>query len=471
MALSLRARLTVWYTVLLLVSVAVLSGAVLLLDWHLLLKQADESLDTLSLAAVNVIHDELAEHDDLSAAAREMEAVVQRRQFVVEVFDGRGAVVNAIDAPLVVPDDLLAAARPRLAATISGTGGRRWRVSLHAGRDASRPYVVGVAAPIEELEEQWHTLLTACLVGIPLVLALAAAGGWWLGRAGLRPLSAMALQAREITANTLDSRLSIPDAGAELGQLAESFNSVLGRLGTALATQRRFMADASHELRTPVSIVRTAADVTLGRPERDEVEYREALAAISDQSARLARLVDDMLVLARADAGGYPMQTSRVDLSALVRGGVRDLMPRAEGKLIALTVAADAAPVNGDATLLRRLFENLLSNAIAYTPRHGSVAVSVARADGHVLLRVRDSGPGIPVDERERIFERFVRLDPARESGGAGLGLSIARWVAEAHGGDLRVESSGPGGTVFTATLPVDRCPMTDVRCPMSDDR
>src|SRR5690348_5114719 len=298
MALSLRARLTVWYTVLLLVSVAVLSGAVLLLDWHLLVKQADESLETLSLAAVNVIQDELAEHDDLSTAAREMEAVVRRRQFVVEVFDGRGVMVGPAKTPLGVPPELLASAKPRIVATISGAGGGQWRVSLHAGRDTAHPYVVAVAAPLGEVQEQWRALRTACVIGLPLLLALAAAGGWWLGRAGLQPLTAMAQQAREITASTLDSRLSVPDAGEELRQLAESFNSVLGRLATALATQRRFMADASHELRTPVSIVRTAADVTLGRPERDEAEYREALAAISDQSVRLARLVDDMLVLA-----------------------------------------------------------------------------------------------------------------------------------------------------------------------------
>lgn len=456
MALSLRARLTVWYSVLLLVSVAVLSGAVLLLDWHLLVRQADESLDALSLTAVKVVQDELAEHDDLATATREMEAVVQRRQFVVEVFDARGGFVGTVQAPLDLPATLIAAAHPRATATIKGPGGRHWRVSARTGPDPTHQYLVAVAAPLDEVEEQWQALVTACTIGIPLVLALAAAGGWWLGRAGLRPLTAMAAEARAITARTPDRRLSVPDAGEELRHLADAFNSVLGRLGSALATQRRFMADASHELRTPVSIVRTAADVTLSRPERDEGEYREALAAIAEQSARLARLVDDMLVLARADAGGYPMQIARVDLGSLVRSGIRDLMSRADDKEIRINVAGEDAAVRGDPTLLRRLFENLLSNAIAYTAREGAVDVSVARDNGHVLLRVADTGPGIPSQDQERIFERFVRLDPARERGGAGLGLSIARWVAEAHGGELRVESSGPAGTIFRATLPAD---------------
>jgi signal transduction histidine kinase len=172
---------------------------------------------------------------------------------------------------------------------------------------------------------------------------------------------------------------------------------VLGRLGDAIATQRRFMADASHELRTPVSIMRTAADVTLNQPTREEGEYREALTAVSQQSARLARLVDDMLVLARSDAGGYPVVRAVMDLDGVVQDSIRELTPRAAAR-----------------------------------------------------------GPGIPLEQRDRVFERFVRLDPARGEGGTGLGLSIARWAAETHGGRVDIVRSGPDGTVFSATLPAD---------------
>ena len=214
------------------------------------------------------------------------------------------------------------------------------------------------------------------------------------------------------------------------------------------------MADASHELRTPVSIMRTAADVTLSRPSRDEGEYREALAAVAQQASRLTRLVDDMLVLARADGGGYPITIASVDMTALVTECVHELQARADDKRITVRTSLDAVTLKGDEALLRRMFSNLFGNALTYTPRGGSVDVSLVKHGEDVVLRVADSGPGIPPEDRERVFERFVRLDPARGAGGAGLGLAIARWVAEAHGGGVRLVSSGPGGSIFSANLP-----------------
>jgi heavy metal sensor kinase len=305
------------------------------------------------------------------------------------------------------------------------------------------------------MEDQWRTLLEACAIGVPFVMAIAAAGGWWLGRRGLRPLRVMADQARSITARTPESRLVVSGAGRELDAVAASFNHVLDRLGSALVTQRRFMADASHELRTPVSIMRTAADVTLGQPRRDEAEYRDALQAVAQQSSRLARLVDDMLVLARADAGGYPVLRAEVDLDAIVSDSVRELAPRAAAKDIRVTTRLEPVSVTADEALLRRLLGNLLSNALTYTPRGGTVAVTMVSRPGVVSIHVADTGPGIPAGDRERVFERFVRLDPARSEGGAGLGLAIARWAAEVHGGQVELLRSDSAGSVFSATLPV----------------
>ena len=309
--------------------------------------------------------------------------------------------------------------------------------------------------PLREVEEQWRTLAKACAIGVPFVMFVAVAGGWWLGRRGLHPLAVIADQARGITARTPEARLDVPAAGAELDAVAESFNRVLDRLGTALETQRRFMADASHELRTPVSIMRTAADVTLSQPARDEPEYREALAAVSQQSARLTRLVDDMLVLARADAGGYPVVRAEVDLDAIVGGCVRELAPRAAAKQITVTSRVEPVSVVADESLLRRMIGNLLTNALAYTPAGGAVDVVMVHRRGAISIQVSDTGPGIPPADRERVFERFVQLDPARGEGGAGLGLAIARWIAEAHGGRVELLASGAAGSVFAATIPV----------------
>ena len=454
MTLSLRTRLTVWYSALLLLALVVFTATVLWLHWRLLVRQSDESLEALAITGANVVADELAEHATLGGAAREMADVVRHEHYVVGVLDAGGIPLREL--PMTLPIGPVPGASPREARrrTITDHDGRDWRLALRT-RDASgQHFTVVIAAPLAEIEEQWRALIDACVIGVPFVMALAVAGGWWLGRRGLRPLDVMAAQARGITAQTPDQRLDVPGAGPELDAVAGSFNHVLDRLGSALVTQRRFMADASHELRTPVSIMRTAADVTLSQPQREEAEYREALQAVSQQSARLARLVDDMLVLARADAGGYPVVRTEVDLDAIVDDCVRELAPRAAAKSIRMTTHLEPVSVTADEALLRRLLGNLLSNALTYTAAGGSVAVTMVSQPGTVSVRVADTGPGIPQEDRARVFERFVRLDPARGEGGAGLGLAIARWAAEAHGGQVDLLSSGPGGSVFSATLP-----------------
>jgi two-component system OmpR family sensor kinase len=453
-ALSLRTRLTAWYAVLLVLTVAVFSTAVLWLHWRLVIDQFDEGIQSIAATAANVVDEELGELNALPAAAAEMAAVVRPHDFTVQVLDASGAPLLKTEKEVPLPPPTTAAGFTTVTTTLQDARGRSWRVTARSGESKGHRYLVVVGAPLDEPMEQWTTLLRACLIGIPIALVFAVAGGLWLGRHGLRPLSSMAAEAEAITARTPDARLTAPRSAAELEQLAASFNTVLDRLGSALSTQRRFMADASHELRTPISIMRTAADVTLSRPARDEAEYRDALSAVAQQTSRLTRLVDDMLVLARADGGGYPMTIASVDLAQLVGDCVRELRVQAEDKGIAVRPSLAPATLKGDEALLRRMLSNLLGNALTYTPRGGVVSIALTNGGGRVEVSVADTGPGIPPEDRERVFERFVRLDRARASGGAGLGLAIARWVAEAHGGGVRVLSTGPAGTVFVATLP-----------------
>ena len=262
MTISLRTRLTLWYSALLLLALVLFTATVLWLHWHLMVRQADDSLRALAIAAVNVVDAELAEHATLDEAAREMVGVVRQRNYEAAVLDASGTkLMGGVAAPLLVAFQQPGAGMR----TVTGSDGRPWRLVLRSGGSGDARFTVLIAAPLAELEEQWRALVKACAIGVPFVMLIAAAGGWWLGQRGLRPLEALAHQARDITGRTPDKRLAVPGAGPELDAVASAFNLVLDRLGLALATQRRFMADASHELRTPVSILRTAAEVTLSQ--------------------------------------------------------------------------------------------------------------------------------------------------------------------------------------------------------------
>jgi signal transduction histidine kinase len=220
--------------------------------------------------------------------------------------------------------------------------------------------------------------------------------------------------------------------------------------------QRQFTADASHELRTPVALVRAAADVTLSRDHREEAEYREALAIVSNQARRMSRLVEDMLVLARADAGGYPLRPVDLYFDEVIAECCRavDVLAAERGVTIRSSGAPEI-PFRGDEDLLRQLVLNVLQNAVQHTPEGGSVAIAIERDAAVVKMRVTDTGSGVPPGDEQRIFDRFVQLDPSRRGQGTGLGLPIARWIAEAHHGTLVLERSGAGGSTFCVSLPV----------------
>jgi signal transduction histidine kinase len=228
-------------------------------------------------------------------------------------------------------------------------------------------------------------------------------------------------------------------------------------LVTTLKAQRQFMSDASHQLRTPVSIVRTTAQVTLERPTRSEREYRESLTLVADQSARLARMVDGMFLLARAEAHGVPLQRELVNVDDLVGECARAVRVFADQRGVTVDVSgATELAFSGDDLLLRQMIGNLLDNAIRHA--NSAVTANVERATNAIVLRIADDGTGVPPAARDRIFERFVHLDAdGRNAGGSGLGLPIARWIAEAHQGTLILEATGVTGSCFTVSLPCHR--------------
>jgi len=301
---------------------------------------------------------------------------------------------------------------------------------------------------------------------VPITIALASAGGYFLARKNLAPVADMTRRADRISESTLHDRLAVQNPADELGRLAATLNRLLDRLDLAFERQRRFIADASHELRTPLAILQGESEVALASPSRTPEEYRESLSALQHEARRLARIVEDMFTLSRADAGQYPVNSRPLYLDEVVADCAHSVRTLAAAKSIALEVESGGELLfSGDESLLSRMLLNLLDNAIKYTPGGGKVAVAVRATVAGAQITVTDSGPGIPREFQSRIFERFFRVDQARtrahsppggSAGGAGLGLSIAKWIAEAHGGALHLTRSDPGGTVFSVMLPAE---------------
>jgi len=296
------------------------------------------------------------------------------------------------------------------------------------------------------------------LLGLPLAAAIAGFGGYTLARRALAPVDHMAEQARLITAERLKERLPVDNPKDELGRLATVFNQTLMRLESSFEQMRRFTSDASHELRTPLTAMRSVGEIGL-RGRREASDYREIIGSMLEEVDRLSLLVDRLLTLSRADSGESMLSRDRVDLAELAEEVTAQLDVLAEEKQQSLTVeAAGPTLCLGDRMVLRQALLNLVDNAIKYSPVAGRIAVRVSTSvNGMAVLDVSDTGPGIPLDLRPRVFDRFYRADRSRSrenGGGTGLGLSIARWAVEVNGGQLTLESSEGAGATFRITLP-----------------
>ncbi len=294
------------------------------------------------------------------------------------------------------------------------------------------------------------------LGAVPLTLVIASVGGLFLANRALGPIDRLTRRARTITAQDLSQRMDVKHGNDEVGRLATTLDEMIGRLEAAFLSQRRFAADASHELRTPLAVVRSSVDLALDR-ERTTDEYRETLLSVRQEVARMSRIVNDLLVLARADAGRQPLELEEFAADKLLLDIVESAHPlAAEYDMMIRRGEVAEVDIRADESRLTQLVLNLVDNAIKYTPAGGSIVLSSKVVGTEILFEVSDTGIGVAEEDRERIFERFYRVDKARsrEKGSSGLGLSIVRWIAEAHGGGVRVVPRDGPGTTFEARIP-----------------
>ncbi len=442
--LSVRARLTLWHAGVLMLIVCAFAAGFLLFVRARLFEELDRQL-LRELTTIDwVYHNEPWELKDLASESGITHFRITADGNLHHQTEGweREGLARALKDAGSMP-----------AASWTAPDGRSYRVQAVA--DSS----YHIAAAMEETSFR-HTLWTLAAVlamGVPFAVGLAIAGGYFLAGRVLSPVGAMADKARQITADSLGERLPVGNPRDEFGRLATVFNDTLSRLHDSFDRLRRFTSDASHELRTPLTAMRSVGEVALQAP-LDSGGYRDVIGSMLEEVERLTRLVDSLLTLTRADSGATRPVREVVELAALAGIVAEHLRVLAEEKQQSLSVDA-AAPVEAvcDPAILRLALMNLLHNAIKYTPNGGAIRVrATATASGQPSIEVQDTGPGIPAAHRERIFERFYRMDPdrSRESGGTGLGLAIARWAVAANGGRIELESEESRGSLFRIVLP-----------------
>src|SRR5216683_1999789 len=458
---SIRVRLTAWYTVVLFLMLVAYAAATFVAVRHEFFEQLDDQLHDdfetaegflTSAGDGRVAWSGDSRHDPDNDADRGS-----------DVWLASGEQVYRSGASASLPPVALASTSAQRRYESIVANGHSWRTLTGTTLVGGRAVVLRVSRAETKLRMQLWEILVVLVFGLPLIVLLAGLGGYVLARRALTPIDHLASEARRITAERLHERLSVPNQHDEIGRLAGVINDTFARLESSFEQLRRFTADASHELRTPLSVIRGIGEAGLGET-RTPAEYKEAMGSMLEEVDRLTNLVDTLLRLSHGDAGRVRLSRETIDLGQLARDVVSSLGILAEERNQRLTVeAAGGISVTADRLVLREAITNVLDNAIKYSPRASSIRIGV-QADRHqVDLTVADEGPGIAVGDRQRIFDRFFRLDEARsrDHGGAGLGLAIAKWAVEVNGGRISVENGANGGSVFRLVLPIGTTPPT----------
>jgi heavy metal sensor kinase len=456
--LSIGLRLTLWYLLIFLLAEVIFGVGM----WLILRQNLFDIADGVIEGQASDLERFLQARKDLPTAQLQAEISedykIESSEDYLQISDASG---NSIyqsrffeehPLPPLAPDDL---GRPLY--QNRKLGHERFRLLSKQIKVSARVFIVRIGHPMHEETETLDDFRLYLLWFAPLLLLAASAGGYWLSRRALAPVDALARTARTISGHNLSSRLEQLHTGDELQRLSDTLNEMLARIESAFLRITEFTADASHELRTPIALIHTEAELALRRS-RDEAEYREALRHILLESDRTAKLIEELLALARADSGREALDLHPIDLLPILRESASKWNQVASLHNLEFEqhLEAQRLPVMGDENALPRVIDILLDNALKYTPPPGKVTLSAEEQPGRVIVTVQDTGIGITPEDQSRIFERFYRVDKARsrELGGAGLGLAIAQWIVQLHKGSITVKSEPGKGSVFQLEIP-----------------
>jgi heavy metal sensor kinase len=463
--LSIGLRLTLWYLAIFALAQIIFGAGMWLILRHNLYDLVDDSLEAQVDDLKNFLQTQPPDRSlaKLQEEVHETYAIEHSGDYLELYADNnqliyRSAFVQAHESSLLPPDQIK---RP-----INRTrriDGRAYRFIFQKLEVNGRVYIVEMGVPADDAVETLHLFRFYLLMFAPVLLLVAAGGGYWLSRRALSPVDSLVRTAREVSGTNLSSRVQKLETGDELQRLSDTLNEMLDRIESAFQRITQFTADASHELRTPVSLIRTEAELALRRS-RGEAEYKESLRHILLEAERTTVLIEQLLSMARADSGRETLNLQPVDLRQTLRSVVDGWQQVATIRNLQFSASLDdqTSSVQGDETLLRRLADILLDNAFKYTSSPGEVHLSLDQKAGNAVLTVRDSGVGIADEDQTKIFERFYRVDKARSraQGGTGLGLAIAQWIVTQHRGAIAVESRPGQGSTFRVELPLTTAPV-----------
>ncbi len=456
--MSIRLRLALWYTAFLALMFLLFAPLVYFTTEGKLLSETDRWLAPFSEHVLHALGSDPSA--PLSVSTGTLEPFASPGVFV-ELLDPNGKAVarssNMAGASIPVPDRSFASAWWGSSSGFTATlDGRRYRGLLAPipGSEEPRGFVL-VVSSLQQTDDALAMIRILLIAGNVVGLLLAVAVGWLIARNGLRPIEEITETARAITLSQgLGRRLKVGKARDEVGRLAVTLNEMLASLDAAYEAQRRFVSDASHELRSPLTSIRSNVEFLQRALDAPAEDRAEALTDIAAEAERMSQLTSDLLLLAKADAG-HRIEMGRVALAELVSEAHRQRQGTAQGITLEMGTLQPVT-VLGNATWLKQLLLTLLDNALKYTPEGGRITLSLMREGDQASIRVQDTGMGIAPEDLPHVFERFYRADKARarDEGGSGLGLAIARWVVEEHGGEIAAQSEPGKGTTFTVRLP-----------------